>query len=95
MCDNEGRSVGVLLGRVVCDNDGRSVGAVLGRVVCDNDGRSVGVFLDGCCVTMTGVRSVLCSGVYCSISERGVLELPGRSSGDGPDAGTAPPSRHI
>ena len=32
MCDNDGRSVGVLLGRVVCDNDGRSVGVWRGGV---------------------------------------------------------------
>ena len=45
MCDNEGRSVGTLIGRVdVCDNEGRSVGTLIGRVVC---------------VTMKGVLSVL------------------------------------
>ena len=44
MCDNEGRSVGSLIGLVVCDNEGRSVGTLIGRVVC---------------VTMKGVLSVL------------------------------------
>ena len=44
MCDNEGRSVGAVIGRVVCDNEGRSVGTLIGRVVC---------------VTMKGVLSVL------------------------------------
>ena len=34
MCDNEGRSVGTLIGRVVCDNEGRFVGTLIGRVVC-------------------------------------------------------------
>ena len=44
MCDNEGRSVGALMGRGVCDNEGRSVGVLIGRVVC---------------VTMKGVLWVL------------------------------------
>ena len=44
MCDNEGLSVGTLIGRGVCDNEGRSVGTLIGRVVC---------------VTMKGVLSVL------------------------------------
>ena len=45
MCDNEGRSVGALIGRVVCDNVGRSVGLLIGRVLCDIEGRSVGALI--------------------------------------------------
>ena len=84
--DDEGRPVGALTGRVVRDDEGRPVGALTGRVVRDDE---------GWCVTMKGVLLVLCSGLCCSVSERGVLlALARTSSGDGPDAGTAPPSRH-
>ena len=69
--DDEGRPVDALTGRVVRDDEGRPVDALTGRVVRDDE---------GWCVTMKGFLLVLCSGLCCSVSERGVLLALARTS---------------